>query len=70
MDIGDQRRIEQLLRFFPELVTAFSVPLRICHQSCHQLQNVLLAMHVGERIISHGLFEIDGVKNLDPIPVL
>ena len=69
MDIGDQRRIEQLLRFFPELVTAFFRPPSYLPSKLSPASNILLAMHIGERIVSHGFFEVDGVKNLDPIPV-
>jgi len=69
VDIRDQRRIEQFFRFLPELVPALALALRVHHQRCHQLQNVLLRVQIGERVVVHRLLEIDRVKNLDAVVV-
>ena len=49
-------------RTSPEIFTALAVlALGIFHNAVDQLQNVVLAVDVLERVISHGLLEIDGV---------
>ncbi len=67
MDVADQCRIEQRLRFDPEIVIAFSVSLGVRNQRCHQLQNVLFAVNVSEGIIMLRLFKIDRIQNPDAV---
>ena len=53
----------------PEGVPALALAFRVGDQGRHNLQNILFRMDVGERIVLHGLLEIDRVQNLDSIPV-
>ena len=53
----------------PEGVPAQALAFRVGDQGRHNLQNILFRMDVGERIVLHGLLEIDRVQNLDSIPV-
>ena len=69
MDIPDQRGIEKRLRFLPEIITGLAVSLCVGNQRRNQLQNVLLRMDVGERVIVHRLLEIDRVEHLDPVMI-
>ena len=69
VDIGDERRVKELLGFLPELVPALALALRVHHQRCHQLQDVLLRMDIGEGVVVHRLLEVDRVKNLDAVLV-
>ena len=69
VDIGDERRIEQLFGLLPELVPAFALALCVHHQGRHQLQDVLLRVDIGEGVIVHRLLEVDGVENLDAVLV-
>ena len=53
VDIPDEGGIEQRFGLLPEIVPAFAVPLGVGDQGVHQLQNVLFAVDIGERIIVH-----------------
>ena len=70
MDISDQRRVQQCLRFGPELITGFAVALGIGNQCGHELQDVLLGMNVGKRVVMLRLFEIDCVEDFDHIRLI
>ena len=65
MDIADEGTIQKRFRFRPELIPGFSVPLGICDKGRDQLQNIFFAVNIGERVIVHGLLEVDRVKDLD-----
>ena len=54
----------------PEIVTGFALALGVGDQRRDQLQNVLFRVDVGERVVVHGLLEVQGIENLDLIPVL
>ena len=71
VDIGDERRVEQLFGFLPEVPVpaALAVPLGVRHQGRHQLQNVLFVMDIGEGVVVHRLLKVDGVENLDAVLV-
>ena len=71
VDIGDERRVEELLRLLPEVAVpaALAVLLGVRHQGRHQLQNVLFVMDIGEGVVVHRLLEVDGVENLDAVLV-
>ena len=70
MDISDQRRVQQRLRFGPELITGFAIAFGVGNQCGHELQDILLGMNVRERIVMLRLFEIDRIKNLNSIVCL
>ena len=69
MDISNQSTIKKRFRFRPELIPGFSVPLGICDKGRYQLQNILFAVNIGERVIVHGLLEVDRVKDLDLVVI-
>src|SRR5699024_6710232 len=66
----NQRRKQELFRFVPKGITAFSFASGVGHKGCHQLQDVLFAVDIVEGIITHGLLEVDGVENLDAVTFL
>ena len=68
-EIADEGGVEQGFRLAPEIVAALAVPLRVGDEGRDQLQNVLLAVDVGEGVIVHTLFEVDRVYHLDTILV-
>ncbi len=68
IDVADERRVKQSLRLEPEIIASFAFALGVGNQSIDQLQNILLAVNVGERVIVHRLFEIDGVEHLNFVP--
>ncbi len=52
----------------PKILTALAVlALGVFHNAVDQLQNVILAVDVLERIVPHGLFEVDGIEYFDLI---
>ena len=61
MDISNQRAIQQCFRLDPEIVSGLAFAFGIGDQRCYQLQDVLFAMDIGERVIVHGLLEVDGI---------
>ena len=67
VDIGDERRVKELLGLLPELVPALALALRVHHQRCHQLQDVLLRVDIGEGVVVHRLLEVDGIEYLDAV---
>ena len=69
MQIGNQGGEQKTLRFFPEWVPAGPFPLGVGHQGCDQFQNVLFAVDIGEGVIVHGLFEVDGVQDFQLVTV-
>ena len=64
VDIADQRAVQQRLCFGPELVPGFAVALGVGDQCGDELQDILLAVDIGERIVVHALGEVDGVEDL------
>ena len=67
VDVADERRVKESFCFFPEVISGFAVPLGVGDERRDQLQDVLFRMDVREGIVSHGLFEVDGVENLDAV---
>lgn len=66
--VADERRVVKLFSFHPEILAGLvAVSLRIDDDGIDQLEDVLLGMDVGEGIVVHGLFEVDGVEGLDRI---
>ena len=69
MQIGDQGGEQKTLRFFPEWVPTGPFTLGVGHQGRDQFQNVLFAVDIGEGVIVHGLFEVDGVQDFQLVTV-
>jgi len=63
MQIGDQSGEQKTLAFLPEGVPAAAFALGVGHKGSDQFQNVFFAVDVAERVVVHGLFEVDGVQN-------
>ena len=61
MDIANKRAVQQGFCFYPEIVSGLAFAFGIGDQRCYQLQDVLFAMDIGERVIVHGLLEVDGI---------
>lgn len=70
MDVADQCAIEQSLGLDPKVISAFAVTFGIGDQAVYQLENVFLCVDIGERVVVHGLFEVDGVEEFDSILLL
>ena len=70
MDISNQSAIQKRFSFRPELITGFTITFGIGNQRCHQLQNILFTMNIGEWVIVHRLFKVDGIEYLDDISML
>lgn len=70
VDVADQRRVKQRFRLGPEGVPALALAFCVGDRGRHNLQNILFRMDVGERIVLHGLLEINRVQNLDSIPAV
>ena len=51
MDVGYQRRIQQLFGLLPELVAAFAFPLGIGNQRGDEFQDVFLTVDIGEWVV-------------------
>ena len=69
MQIGDQGGEQKTLRFLPEWVPAGPFTLGVGHQGRDQFQNIFFAVDIGEGVIVHRLFEVDGVQNPDLVAV-
>ena len=69
MDKADQGRIKQHLGLLPEIVPAFALAFGVGHEAAYELEDVLLAVNVGKGVVMMGLAEVDGVENLDAVPL-
>ena len=55
-------------RTYPKILCGFfAVALGVGDDGIYQLQDVLFAVQVGERVIPHGLGKIDGIQHFYPI---
>ena len=70
MQICDQSRQQKTFAFLPKGVSTGPFALGVGHQGRDQFQNVLFAVDIAERVVVHGLFEVDGVQNPDLVAVL
>ncbi len=61
MDISDKGTVQKRFCFYPEIVSGLAFAFGVGDQRCYQLQDVLFAMDIGERVIVHGLLEVDGI---------
>ena len=58
------------LVFAISVVTSFRISFSafgICNQRCHELQDILLTVDIGEGIVVHAFAEVDGVEHLNLI---
>ena len=70
-DVTDEGCIVQLFRLHPKIFAGFiAISLRVDDDRIDQLEDVLLAADVAERVVVHGFFEIDGVQRLDDVAAL
>ena len=59
-DVANQSGVIQPLRLYPKVLAGlFTFTLGIHNQSVHQLQDILLRANIRQRVVFHGLFEID-----------
>lgn len=67
-DVPDEGRIVQALGFDPKILgTLFALSLGVKDQGVHQLQNILLAADVRQRVVPHGLLEVDEVQAFNAV---
>ena len=69
MQIRDQGGEQKTFAFFPKWVPAGPFALGVGHQGRDQFQNVLFAVDIGEGVVVHGLFEVDGVQDFQLVAV-
>ena len=70
VDIANERAVQQRLRFDPEIVASLAFAFGIGDQRRNQLQDVLFAVNVRERIVVHTFFEVDGIQHLDAVRLI
>ena len=67
-DVPDEGGVVQALGLHPKILGAlFSLAFGVEDQGVHQLQNILLAADVRQRVIPHGLLEVDEVQAFDAV---
>ena len=70
-DVADESCVVELFRLDPEIFAGLiAVSLRVDDDRIDQLEDVLLAADVAERVVVHGFPEIDGVQRLDDVAAL
>ena len=69
MQIGDQGSEQKTFAFLPKWVPTGPFAFGVGHQGCDQFENVLFAVDIGEGVIVHGLFEVDGVQDFQLVTV-
>jgi len=70
-DVADESCVVELFRLDPEIFAGLiAVSLRVDDDRIDQLEDVLLAANVAERVVVHGFPEIDGVQRLDDVAAL
>ena len=69
MQICDKRSEQKSFAFLPEWIAAAAFTFRVGHKGRDQLENILFAVDVAERIVVHRLLEVDGVQDFHLIAV-
>ena len=70
-DVADESCVVELFRLDPEIFAGLiAVSLRIDDDRIDQLEDVLLAADVAERVVVHGFPEVDGVQRFDDVAAL
>ena len=67
VDVPDEGCVQKGFCFHPEIVTGFAFTFGVGDENRHQLQNILFAVDIGERIVVHTFLEVDGVHDLQPV---
>ena len=70
VDIPDKGAVQKRFRLDPEIVPGLALALGIGDQRGDQLQDVLLRVDVGKGVIVHGLLEVNGVEDFDPVRLI
>ena len=70
MQICDKRSEQKSFAFLPEWIAAAAFTFRVGHKGRDQLENILFAVDVAERIVVHRLLEVDGVQDFQLVAVL
>ena len=70
VQIRNQRGQQKPLCLVPEWVAALTFTLCVGHKGRDQLQNVLFLVDIGERIVVHTLFEVDGIEDFQLVAIL
>ena len=69
--ISDESCVVELFRLYPKIFAGLiAVSLRVDDDRIDQLEDVLLAADVAERVVVHGFPEVDGVQRLDDVAAL
>ena len=67
-DVADESCVVELFRLHPKIFAGLiAVSLRIDDDRIDQLEDVLLAADVRQRVIPHGLLEVDEVQAFDAV---
>ena len=68
MYVANQGGVQELLGIRPKLVAGLALPCGVGDEASDQLQDVLFAVDVRERVVPHGLLKVDGIQhpNLEP----
>lgn len=66
----DEGRVQHLLRVLPERVSRLAVAVCVHDVAVDEGEDVRVRLHVPERVVVHGLVEVDGVERLDLVPVV
>ena len=70
-DVPDQGAVQKPLGLHPKIFRGFfSVAFGIGDDDIDQLQNILFAADIGEGVVFHALFEVDGVEDLDAVRLI
>ena len=70
MQISDQGGEQKTFTFLPKWIATGPFALGVGHQGRDQFQNVLFAVDIGEGVVVHRLFEVDGVQDFQLVTVL
>ena len=63
MDIAYKGNIQKRLRFDPEVFAGLAFSFGIGDKHGNELQDILLTMDIGERIVVHRFAKVDGVES-------
>lgn len=67
---GDEGGVQHLLGVLPEGVSRLAVAVGVHDVAVDERQDVGIRLHVLERVVVHGLIEVDGIEGLHLVPVV
>ena len=70
VDIPNEGAVQKRLGLNPKIVPGLALALGVGDQRRDQFQDVLFGVDVGKGIIVHGLLEVDGIEDFDPIRLI